>query len=555
MRNPPAPRRWLDHFTFKVFLCLAAPVVVVSLVSCLAYLHFQRTMLTQHIVGQGSLMARFLAHDVTLGVFAENEQEILSHLAAVLDREGVVEVRVFDRAGGLLARARGRPSQRGDLEEARWREAFRVARAAGRARHLEHPDSFTFWAPVRGGGPFEGEEELYFGAGVPSRGEAPIGFAAVRLSKEELHRGLAEILYRSTFTTFVFLVLGGLATYLVVRAANRPLRALVERVAPYATQAEGRDEIGLLDDSFNHLIQALDGAFDTINRLRLGLERAVEERTAELARANRELTAEIAERRRIEEALRRTHEELEERVRQRTAEIERMHRQLLHAEKLGAIGKLAASIAHEFNNPIFGVQNVLEALRARLPPSDRDAEMVDLALQECRRVTRLIRDLQGFNRPTSGTFGPTDVHQAIDAMLVFCKKDFSTRGIRVVKRYAQALPVVHAVEDQIRQVILNLFNNARDAMAEGGTLEVETEARNGAVAIRIRDSGRGIPPEDQQRVFEPFFTTKPSVKGTGLGLSVSYGIVKNHGGEIRVLSRPGAGTTFTVLLPVGGIPQ
>ena len=259
----------------------------------------------------------------------------------------------------------------------------------------------------------------------------------------------------------------------------------------------------------------------------------------------------ITERKKMEQALQTAHDELEKRVEKRTAQLKVTHDQLLHSEKLSAIGKLSASIAHEFNNPLFGIRNVLGGIKKRADLDEEDAELVDMALQECDRIKYLIHDLRDFNRPTSGVMAPMDMHEAIDSILLLLKKEFKNKKIKVQKDYTAKMPNICAVGDQMKQVLLNMLNNASDAIsASGGTITIITHLLNKMIAIHIQDTGAGIKPEDMDHIFEPFFTTKPEVKGTGLGLSVSYGIIKRHGGRIDVNSEVGKGSIFTIILPI-----
>jgi C4-dicarboxylate-specific signal transduction histidine kinase len=311
-----------------------------------------------------------------------------------------------------------------------------------------------------------------------------------------------------------------------------------------------------LNEQLRADIERRELAEASFRRLNEKLEALVAERTAELSRANEGLRAEVEERRRVERELKDAHDELELRVEARTSELRRAHQQLLQAEKLSAVGRLASSIAHEFNNPIFGVRNVLHSLRAGMDLGREEDEMVGLAIQECNRVAAFVRDLQSFSRPSSGISSPTDIHEALDAMLLFCRKEFALRKIEVERAYASDLPAVVAIGDQIRQVILNLLNNAMQAIpAEGGRIGVSTELTGESILIHVEDSGSGIAPEHLPRIFEPFFTTKPPSKGTGLGLPISRAIVERHGGSLCVESEPGEGTTFTVILPLAGGPK
>jgi len=257
----------------------------------------------------------------------------------------------------------------------------------------------------------------------------------------------------------------------------------------------------------------------------------------------------------MERELRSARDNLEKRVEERTLELQKTHSQLLHAEKLSAIGSLSASIAHEFNNPLQSVMTVMKGIYLHAALHQDEKVLMDMSLKECERMRDLIRNLQDFNRPTSGHMSQVDLHAAMDSILIFGKYRYKRKNILIKKQYAPALPIVRAVADQIKQVFLNLLNNAVDGCAEagGGTITIGTSVRDsGSVQITVQDTGKGIPPEIIPRIFEPFFTTKPAVKGTGLGLSVCSDIVKSHGGLLTVKSEPGLGTTFTVVLPIQG---
>lgn len=230
---------------------------------------------------------------------------------------------------------------------------------------------------------------------------------------------------------------------------------------------------------------------------------------------------------------------------------EREHR-LRQVQKMEAIGMLSSSIAHEFGNPLMGIGFLLNDLKKNSCLDAENQQLLDMGLEECNRMKKLIRDLKYFYRPSSGQMKKVDVHRLIDDILLFQKSFFKSRHILVVRKYGRELPPVTAVEDQIKQVLVNLLLNAAESMDErGGTVTISTTTDTGTVSIAIRDTGAGISPEDQENIFLPFFSTKPEVAGTGLGLSVSYGIVQSHKGEIKVSSVPGQGATFTLVLPVG----
>ncbi len=259
----------------------------------------------------------------------------------------------------------------------------------------------------------------------------------------------------------------------------------------------------------------------------------------------------ITERRMVEKQHQIFSDELERRVEQRTRELQETQSQYLHAEKLSAIGKLSASIAHEFNSPLQGVMTILRSLQKTAVLEEGDRVMLDLAISESERMKNLIRSLQDFNRPSSGRKVPMDVHGAIDALLLLCKSDFQRKGIVTKLNYDRRLPQIQAIPDQIKQVFLNLLHNAADACPKkDGVITITTSHEEERIAVTIRDNGIGIEPSKMDIIFQPFYTTKPAIKGTGLGLSVCHGIVQCHGGEIRVESQPGEGASFTVVLPI-----
>lgn len=227
-----------------------------------------------------------------------------------------------------------------------------------------------------------------------------------------------------------------------------------------------------------------------------------------------------------------------------------LEQQLHHAQKMDAIGKLASSIAHEFGNPLIGMGFAIRDIRKRSYLQPEDVKLLSLAEHECDRMRELIRDLQRFNRPTTGRKTTFRLHHLLDDLLIFHRRLFTQHKIRLVQQYAAQDIILTAVEDQLRQVFINLIFNAVDAMeADGGVLTVSTSLNGDKVTVGIVDNGTGIEPKALDHIFEPFYTTKSEVEGVGLGLPVSYGIIRAHAGEITVASKPG-NTVFNVTLPL-----
>lgn len=232
--------------------------------------------------------------------------------------------------------------------------------------------------------------------------------------------------------------------------------------------------------------------------------------------------------------------------------LRKSQEQLLHSEKLSALGKLTGSIAHEFNNPIYGVQNILRQIKEVDDLDSERKELLGLAIKECGRMANLVKSLRDFYKPTSKDPKLVDIHTLLGDIILLTHKEMKIKKVRLEKEFSSEIPKIKMVEDQIKQVFLNLIQNAVEATDEGETINISTEASDSTLTIRIKDSGQGILPENMDKIFEPFFSTKGAVKGTGLGLSVSYGIIKKHGGDIQVESKPDEGSTFTVALPVKG---
>lgn len=238
--------------------------------------------------------------------------------------------------------------------------------------------------------------------------------------------------------------------------------------------------------------------------------------------------------------------------RQSQKEHQALHIQLMHSEKLSSVGKLSASIAHEFNNPIYGVRNALELIREEAQMDEDLKGLAKMAVKECDRMASLVAKLRDFYSPSSDFPVPMDIHEAIDDMVSLNKNRWRAQGILVARAYAPNMPKIEAIPDQIKQVILNLLQNAEEALSstKGGEITITTKVFPEIIEVQIQDTGAGIAPGIIGSVFQPFFTTKSAIKGTGLGLSVTYGIIKKHGGDIRVDSQPGKGTTIAFTLPI-----
>ena len=244
----------------------------------------------------------------------------------------------------------------------------------------------------------------------------------------------------------------------------------------------------------------------------------------------------------------RMEKELKERL-EMERKLRNIQEQLLQSEKLAAMGKLTSQIAHELNNPLYGIMNTLELLKTEIPPQNKRRKILDMALSETVRLTELLRKMLSFSKPDEEVKQLVDINTILDEILLIMKKQLQENSIRISTFLSDDLQKIYASKNQLRQVFLNMISNARDAMPDGGILTVKTMAKGVQIHIEISDTGIGIPEENIDKIFDAFFTTKDSVIDVGLGLSVCYGFIKDHGGDVKVKSTVGSGTTFTIILP------
>ncbi len=265
----------------------------------------------------------------------------------------------------------------------------------------------------------------------------------------------------------------------------------------------------------------------------------------------------ITERKLAEEELLRTNQRLEGALAQlqtKTQELTSMTQQLWQASKLATMGELAASVAHELNNPLATLALHAESLLDRLPGDDPKRRAVEVIDQEVERMASLVSNLLLFSRRSHQQISTININEELESSLEFIHYHLRSHRIIIATDFANDLPSVQADRQQLRQVFLNLLTNASDAMPEGGTLTIR--ARRGvlgsgasALVIEFSDTGLGIEPEDLPKLWEPFFTTKPEGKGTGLGLLICRRTVEEHLGTIDIESVPGKGTTVRIILP------
>ncbi|MFZ5765499.1 MAG: sensor histidine kinase [Thermodesulfobacteriota bacterium] len=527
-----------QRFVTRVIATMTAATLLLSLLFAWYLVGIQRRIFDEQITSGGRVVAAMLAENLRYAVFAENEEECVGPVEALFVNDDVMAVHVFTAGGGLLyqqSRDTGAnllltvAGGGGDL-----RPLFRRVAENGFLEE-QAADFILFWSPVRlaAGG---SEDDLLASTAGMANAET-IGYVGVAMGKEEFHRSLTRIYGAIGLAMVVFLVVGLGTMLLVIGRMSEPLNRLLRRVREKGGEGNGADDLTLLSDTWDAMIRDLEQSFAEISSLKDGLEDKVTQRTAELDAANRELEQTIARLRAAQD-------------------------QLLQQEKMAAVGRLVAGIAHEMNNSVNFISAALPPLKrclaelqeAGAADSEAAAEIHPLVeglagnIEEgARRLTRIIGDLKLFSRREDESPVEVDIHAVIDSSLPLANGG-EHGEVEIIRDY-RATERVRCLPGRISQVVVNICTNAIQAMAGRGTLTIATARDGEYIAITFRDTGPGIAPEVLPRIFEPFYTTKEVGKGTGLGLGICYSIIRQHGGDIRVKSRPGEGAVFTVLLP------
>ena len=338
---------------------------------------------------------------------------------------------------------------------------------------------------------------------------------------QSLTRETREMIVYTAVALLAVVFLSGLFVWIVVHNPLQELKTGTERIAGgslgYQIPVHWQDEAGELAQSFNEMS----------NRLQLAQE---------------EITAWA--------------HTLEDRVEEKTRELKQAHQHMLQVEKMATIGKMAAVVAHEINNPLSGILTYSKLVKRWIdkntPISTKQDEMkgsLDLIASESKRCGELVQNLLSFSRVSPMNLAWCDLNQVIQRCMRLVQHKLDLGGIQLNVDLASDLPPAHCDPAHIEQVVLAMVINAIDAMPQEGNLWISTRAPDGVIELVIRDDGIGIPAEHLPHIFEPFYTTKES-GGSGLGLAISQSIVERHGGHIEVKSSVGQGTTFKIVLPI-----
>jgi two-component system, NtrC family, sensor kinase len=529
----PTRGRWLrltPTLSAKLNMLLLGAMVLI--LAMLGYLNVRlhREHLEQNTLISAERVSDVIKHSTT-DYMLRNDREGLHHsIQTMANQPGMEKIRIFDQDGRITYTTDS--AEQNHVVDKTAEACYACHAQSQPLARLNRPDRFRIYRNAAGTRvlgiitPIENQPACSNAACHAHPSEQQIlGVLDTDLSLARADVQLAQSSRRMfVYTGCALLLIACLSWFFVWMVVAKPVQALkrgTERLAAgdlgYQIDVHSVDEIGELANSFNSMSRELQTA-----------------RKQNLAW---------------------THT-LEERVEEKTRELKRAHERALHTEKMASIGKMAAVLAHEINNPLSGILTYAKLLHKWI---DRDAvghrqeicDSLDLIASESRRCGDLVKNLLTFSRTTPMNLQPSNLNQVIDRSLRLVQHQLDLAGIHMQQQLDPDLPQVQCDAAQIEQVILALVMNALDAMPQGGNLWLTTSFTRepNQVSIVVRDDGSGIPAEILPRIFEPFLTTKETGGGVGLGLAISHSILERHRGTIEVQSEQGRGTTFTVTLP------
>ncbi len=534
-------RQILDDIDMRTKFTLPLSLLFMIAISAISVylIDRQADAYRRELTTSGETLSRILALQAEGGVLFESRYE-LEHLLAQLESFADVRfARVTNESGETLAEY-GTWQDDSITVVKTIREEKEISCVVRQVRNKAGEEFVVFQHGIYTRKATLGREHLgvtgNLSGGIVRKQETEeIGRMMLMVSLDSVNQSITAAIRTAIIAALLVMALTILLVASFVRAVTRPIMTLVNVTASVSrgdlsqrVAIQQKDEIGRLASTFNEMIASLE-----------------------------------ASRNEIEEYNR----TLEQKIIERTRELEEAQAQLIQSEKLGAIGQLAAGVAHELNNPLGGIlgyaQFSLEKMKklsdGRLDDNDREKflrYLSDIETQ-ARRCKAIVQNLLKFSRASRTTeFEDLDINSVLEETASFVEHQFEMNRLRLKLDLDGELPLVPGNAGQLQQVFTNLLINAMHASPKDTEIIIRTRFSpavgefGGAVELQFIDQGHGIPPELVKKIFEPFFTTKEVGKGTGLGLSVSYGIIRDHGGEIKVDSDPGKGTTFTLYLPL-----
>jgi len=525
-------RRLTHSISAKLIGSLLAAMVVIF--ALLGYLNIRlhRQHLEAATLASAERVSDVIKRSTTYYMLRNDREGLYHTIQTIADEPGMVKVRIFDQEGRISYSTDA--AEVSHVLDKRAEACYSCHTQSQPLARLNRPDRFRIYRD--GGGqrvlgiitPIENQPGCSNAeCHAHPAGQQVLGVLDTNLSLAKADAQLAvSSAHMLSYTAGAMLIVAVLSWLFVWRVVGEPIKALkngTEHLSQgelgYQIEVQSRDEVGDLAHSFNDM-------------------------SLQLRAANKEIVTWA--------------KTLEDRVEQKTKELNRAHDHVLHVEKMASLGKMAAVVAHEVNNPLSGILTYAKLLRKWVESGQVDREKreetmecLDLIAAESRRCGELIKALLTLSRTAPMNVQSTNLHAVIDRCLLLVRHQLELGGIELQLKRAEDLPLVSCDPAQIEQVLLALIMNAIDAMPRGGNLWIETRlsSDDAEIEIQVRDDGAGIAPDVLPHIFEPFLTTKESGHGVGLGLAISRGIVERHSGRIEVASELGRGTTFTITLP------
>lgn len=526
---------------WRLILGVSALLLVSSLMLSMFLLEEFSQTATDGLKQRGSSLARNLAHNAEFGVMLEIGSELDGLIQGMLTEPDILFAQIYNTHNVLLSQGvhNGFPlaSVTAPNETLIVGDSMTETGHAVETHEIVLPgdiECIEVLSTVVSHKPEVSKEELgsaSIGKESNERGEV-IGYVRVAISAGATKAKIAETKQMIVYFTLLLVMLGILLSVTLVKMIASPINTLVEATEMLASGDLSQRVHVQTDAELERLALAFNTMCDSLEKSQKELELH--------------------------------NQTLEEKVRERTQKLEEVQKQVIQSEKMAAVGQLAAGVAHELNNPLGGIlgyaQFALEKLSSgQLQEKDFNAfqrYLSDIELQ-ARRCKMIVKNLLKFSRSSDKLeFDLVEVNAALEETFVFTSHQLGMKDIHLDVSLQPNLPKILGNVNLLQQVFTNILINSMQSMPEGGDLKVTTSFNppvgefGGAVEITFTDSGIGIPEENRNKIFEPFFTTKKVGEGTGLGLSVSYGIIRDHGGDIKLASSVGAGSTFTVVLPI-----
>jgi two-component system, NtrC family, sensor kinase len=528
------PSRWMQRLgrSISTKLMVSIFVVLIIIFSLFGYFSIrdQRKHLEESALLSAERQSDVLRRSASRYMLQNDRVGLYQLMMNMADQPGMVRIRIMNQQGAISYSTA--PAEVGTTVDKSAEACYGCHERSKPLVRLNRSDRFRIYRADRTRvlgviTPIENEAACSNAAcHAHPAGQQVLGVLDTNISLAKVDQSLVhetrEMLAATMVALLAVVFLSGLFVWIVVRNPLRELKAGTERIARGKLGSQipvrSHDEVGDLAQSLN----------DMSNRLQV---------------AQAEITAWA--------------HTLEERVEEKTHELKQAHQSMLHVEKMATIGKMAAVVAHEINNPLSGILTYSRLIKRwiekTVTPSPKADEMkgsLDLIASESKRCGELVKNLLSFSRVSPMNLAWCDLNQVIDRCLRLVQHKLEMSGIQINLNLEPELPPAHCDPAQIEQVVLAMVINATDAMPQGGNLWVNTRViANFAMELVIRDDGAGIPEEHLAHIFEPFYTTKES-GGSGLGLAISQNIVERHGGHIEVKSVVGEGTTFKIVLPI-----